>query len=447
MNRAAILPLFLFALGAFLGTSAFAAGLPEYLLVEEPLSDELEKARSPLEQLGKPFETLFFDETPLWEDLFEDSKQPFLDDAKLFPKPRFYYRLRDNGDGTESESAALGGAFGLQSGYYRKWLRIGITGYQSSKLYGPEDRDGAGLLSPGQSSYTVLGEAYAEITVHQTSLFSGLNLFNLPYINANDSRMTPNTFESYMLRSNDIPNLELGLGHIRSMRFRNSTDYENLGLRAGASEKTDGLSLIGARYAADNRFSIGFIGEAAWDLFHTFYFETTAEFNIQNDQQLQIAFQLTDQRELGKALLGEFSVQHWGAKTSLDLGHLILSSALSYTSDGQLQKPFGGSPSFNSLMISDFDRAEELAIRVSTLINLETIGLEGFTTSLNVGHGMTPEAVQSTIPDQTEFNINLDYRPRSKNWENLWLRLRYGENDRNSQISDFRIIANYSIVF
>jgi len=68
-------------------------------------------------------------------------------------------------------------------------------------LYAPEDRDGTLLLEPGQDGYTVLGEAFADIRI-----IDGLNLtigrrgIDTPFINRNDSRMTPNTFEEIVLQ-------------------------------------------------------------------------------------------------------------------------------------------------------------------------------------------------------------------------------------------------------
>ncbi|MEM6911307.1 MAG: OprD family outer membrane porin [Verrucomicrobiota bacterium] len=433
---------------AFLaGPALSAAGLPEYLLAEEPLTDELEAKPSPLGLLGAAPEDLSVFPGLAIEEPARPTGEPFFDDTSFFWRPRFYYRHLDQGDGSQSETAALGGALGLQTGYFRNFLRIGLTGFHSHKLYGPEGRDGAGLLGPGQEDYAVLGEAYAELKVSRTSLFSGLNLFNLPYLNANDSRMTPNTFEAYMLRSNEWDHLELGAGHLRRIRFRNSNDYENLARRAGAAQDSPGLSLVGARFALEDRFSIGFIEEIAWDLFHTFYFETTADFSLPEDRRLQLGLQFSDQRDIGQALVGEFSVQHFGAQSSLDLGPLVLSCALSYTSRGPLQKPFGGSPGFTSLMISDFDRPEELALRAGALLNLESLGLKGLTTSLSLGHGTPLGNGTDPLPDQSEFNLTLDYRPPAPGWENVWLRLRYGENERDTRISDFRIIANYSVSF
>ncbi len=57
---------------------------------------------------------------------------------------------------------ALGGYAGFKTGYFRDRLAFGATVYTSQKLYGPEDKDGTGLLQTGQEGYTVLGEVYGQ---------------------------------------------------------------------------------------------------------------------------------------------------------------------------------------------------------------------------------------------------------------------------------------------
>ena len=78
---------------------------------------------------------------------------------------------------------------------------MGAALYTAQRLYGPQDRDGTLLLKPGQHGYTVLGQIYGKVKLFEDHF---LNLYryeyNTPFINKNDSRMTPNTFEGYTLQ-------------------------------------------------------------------------------------------------------------------------------------------------------------------------------------------------------------------------------------------------------
>ena len=87
-----------------------------------------------------------------------------------------------------------------RSGYLADFLRFGATAYTSQPLYAPDDKDGTLLLQPGQEGYTVLGQWYGEFKfTDNISGAIGAKEYNTPYINKNDVRMTPNTFEGATL--------------------------------------------------------------------------------------------------------------------------------------------------------------------------------------------------------------------------------------------------------
>ena len=134
-------------------------------------------------------------------DAFRDTKFEF--------NFRTFYFDRHQFSGDISQALAIGGWAGLKTGYFLDHIAFGITGYGSQPLFAPEDRDGTLLLKPGQDGYIVLGEAYADIRIVE-----GLNInigrkgYDTPYINRNDVRMTPNTFEAIVLQFRT----ELGTG-------------------------------------------------------------------------------------------------------------------------------------------------------------------------------------------------------------------------------------------
>ena len=53
----------------------------------------------------------------------------------------------------------------MKTGYFLDHVAFGATVYTSNPIYAPDDRDGTGLLAPGQNGYTVLGEFYAELRI------------------------------------------------------------------------------------------------------------------------------------------------------------------------------------------------------------------------------------------------------------------------------------------
>jgi hypothetical protein len=149
-----------------------------------------EQGRTPL--------TDSFNEWRQWR--LEKRREAFRDTQFKFNLRMFYFD-RQKFDGSESQTLAIGGWAGVKTGYFFDHLSIGITGYTSQKLVGDSDKDGSLLLAPVQEGYSVLGELYADIRiVDNLNLYVGRKEFDSPFINRNDTRMTPNTFEAIVLQ-------------------------------------------------------------------------------------------------------------------------------------------------------------------------------------------------------------------------------------------------------
>src|ERR1043165_2993658 len=130
-----------------------------------------------------------------------ETRKTALEDTKFEFNLRTYYFDRHKFDGSESEAWAIGGWAGLKTGYFLDHIAFGAPVYTSQPLYAPDDKDGTLLLKPGQEGYTVLGEAYADIRiVKNLNLNIGRKGYDTPFINRNDARMTPNTFEAIVLQ-------------------------------------------------------------------------------------------------------------------------------------------------------------------------------------------------------------------------------------------------------
>ena len=103
-------------------------------------------------------------------------------------------------DTVNQEAWALGGWMTLESGWLLDFFRVGATGYMSQPAYAPDTRDGTGLLGPGQTSITVPGQAWAQLRYQNYALLTGYRqLVNQGWVNPQDNRMIPNTFEGVTL--------------------------------------------------------------------------------------------------------------------------------------------------------------------------------------------------------------------------------------------------------
>src|SRR5947207_6449331 len=130
----------------------------------------------------------------------EERRQAFKDTKFEFNLRTFYFDRSDFNQ-AEKQAWAIGGWVGIKTGYFLDHIAFGATLYTSNPIYAPDDRDGTGLLAPGQNGYTILGEFYAEIRIIDNLTISvGAKGYDTPFINRNDTRMTPNTFEAIVLQ-------------------------------------------------------------------------------------------------------------------------------------------------------------------------------------------------------------------------------------------------------
>ena len=159
---------------------------------------------------------------------------------------------------------------------------------------------------PVSYRYTVLGEAYAEIRiVDGYTITIGAKGYDTPFINRNDNRMTPNTFEAIVFQgrtelgkastepgkastdsSKDgkdvvepkkevVPVLKYGVGYFSEIKERNADQFVSMSVDAGASVAR-GVYAAGLIYEK-GKFSLGAIDYYSDDIINIAYAETKME--------------------------------------------------------------------------------------------------------------------------------------------------------------------------
>jgi hypothetical protein len=375
---------------------------------------------------------------------------PFFRDTRLAVNLRSYYFCRNYVNNPSSNEAwALGGSITYESGWWRNRLKIGAVGYTSQKLYGPADKDGTLLLRPGQDSFSVLGQAYAQVR-----LLDGIEsrvfrqTFNLPYVNQQDSRMVPNTFEAVSLFGRSIASTDFILSHVTQMKTRDSSKFVPMSEAAGYKNTDKGLTMAGARYHFSKDFNIGAITEYGWDLWNTFYAESNRTWTFTEDLALRLSGQVTYQKSVGDELAGDFSTYVYGAEAAVSCIGAIFTAAFSVTDDSSnILSPYGQYPGYLSLMIKDFNRADETAWLIGLSYDFSRVGIEGLSGFANYANGNTPESGPNASPDQEELDLTLDYRIREGFMQGFWLRLRGATLNQSGpgaqDVNEIRIVLNY----
>jgi hypothetical protein len=395
-------------------------------------------------------------------------------DTKFEVNFRTFFLDRNKFDGLESEAWAIGGWAGLKTGYFLDHVAFGLTGYTSQPVYAPDSRDGTLLLATGQKGYTVLGEAYAEIRIIDgLTLSIGRKGYDTPFINRNDSRMTPNTFEAIVLQGKillgpatttvssdskdgkdeqvpvkDRPSLKFGLGYFDQIKERNSDDFVSMGLDAGAGVER-GVYSAGLLYEK-GKFSIGGIEYFCDDVINIAYGEMKMEVPLSPDVKPKLALQYVNQRSVGDNLLqgSSFSADQFGLKIDLPVQKALFTAGFTHAwGDANLRNPWSGYPGYTSVQVQDFNRAGESAFLLRAGYDFTCI--EGLSAYALAVFGTTPD--QAGQYRQDEYDVNLQWAPTKSALKGLSVRLRYGIVDQHGgnveTLTDFRTIINYVIKF
>lgn len=414
--------------------------------VEESVTPMDKAFEKPPERV-RPLETL--------KDMLKDTS-PFFRDTKLDVNLRTYYFYREKFDSSKSEAWALGGSISYKSGYLFDHFGVGAAFYTSNPLYAPDGRDGTLMLKPKQEEINVFGQLYGEIKLVE-GVFIDLyrKEYNTPYLNKNDSRMIPNTFEGYTLvgkhgGKDGAPELRYGGGYITKIKPRDSDEFINMSEAAGVKQVDRGVALAGANYST-KEFSLGAIDYYSEDIINIFYAEGKYTLLLTERFGVLFAAQYTDQRSTGDDLLrgSSFDTHQVGLKGEASYGGALLSLAYTNTTQGDnMRSPWSSYPGYTSVQVQDFNRAGEEAFMVKGSYDFSRLGLEGVTAyALWVhGWGAVDPVSKAPVYNQDEYDLDLQWRPKG-GLKGLWFRFRYAHVDQrggdDSSINDFRVIVNY----
>jgi hypothetical protein len=412
------------------------ANPPEYLAATREPAESASEEVSPIEESFLPVRG--------WR-LAQYSTEPFLRDSILSLEPRFYYRHLDDENGVH-EAFAGGGAMIFESGWWRETVQLGIGGYTTQPLATGPDPGGTGLLRPNGDGFVVLGQAWAKLRLEPATATLFRQEIELPFINGDDTRMIPNTFEAYRIDIKPSDIFRFGLAYVTREKSKASAEFRPMSEVAGVPGVDRGMSVAGFLLGATDKAYIGGVNELTWDLLNIAYVEAGKTWQLWDDFQLRGELQFIDQRSVGDELLGNFDVQLYGASLTASYRSAVLSMSFTSTTNNGLRilRQFGGVPAFNSLMISDFAGASENSVRVGVSYDFARIGLAGFTAFANYARG---ELAANQHED--EIDVTADYRIDDGPLKNFWLRLRYGHNSQSNQpaTDDYRVILNYTFAF
>jgi hypothetical protein len=379
---------------------------------------------------------------------------PVIRDVEIGWNTRSYYFNRNRFESGRKEAFALGGALRMRSGWLADTVQLAGTLYTSQKLIGKQDRDGTMLLRPAQRSYTVFGEAYATIRYRDHAIILYRHEMDLPYVNRDDSRMTPNTFEGYKGRGKieflDEGVVEYGLGYLDKIKLRNDNGFVSLSEAAGVDGADHGMFYGGIRISPLENIHVGAINYYVEDTINIAYVDLDYLKRFSDDLAIRMRAQFSHQQSVGDDDLTGSSFDTWviGGRVAMSYRNFTFSAGFTTTdSEMEILNPFGSYPGFVALMRRNFNRAGEDAWQVGLAYDFARLGLHGFSAFANYaeGYGARDSATRSSLPDEREFNFTVDYKPDFGFLGGFWLRFRGAvvETDRTS--TDLRVIFNHAL--
>jgi hypothetical protein len=374
---------------------------------------------------------------------------PFLADTQFYLRYRSYYFHRDRTSGNISEAWAMGGSLYYHSGWLKDFLAAEVEGFTSQPIVAPDNRPGTLLLrEPNQNGYTVLGVANGKLRYRDFMLTGYRQKLHLPYLNQQDSRMTPNTFEAAKFSKEEGP-LRFAAGYAWKFKRRNGNDFVSFSRELGVSQ-TRGAAFGSLLWEVNEDLHLGASGFVVPDLLANVYAEIDHDFALSDTVDLRLEAQFTHQHTIGKELIPGpgFDTWNFGLRTSAGWRGAILQLAFAITGDERrIESFYGSNPSYIGLMQRTFNQADEKALLVSLSYNFAEFGVEDLSVIANFAQGWDG-VVAGQRGDAREIDFTIDYRIGSGRLESLWLRLRGSWLDEKiapHNGTDFRVILRYEL--
>ncbi len=427
--------------------AAPASFADEQELEDKPAASSIEDFESPLERSYAAPEirpSLFPWITEQMQPL-----PPFLADSKLYLRYRTYYLRQDRTSGRLSEAWAMGGSVYYRSGWLKEFLAVELEGFTSQPIVAPESRDGTRLLiDPGSKGYSVLGIANGKLRYRDLVLTGYRQPLDLPYLNRQDSRMTPNTFEAAKLTKETGPLRFVG-GYAWKFKQRDGDEFVSLAEQVGVS-KNRGAAFGNVLWYVNENMHVGASGFVVADILASVYADGHYDWLLGDDLGIRFDAQFTHQHTVGRELLAGSPFDSWnvGLRTSASWRGAVLRLAFAITGEERrIESFYGSNPTYIGLMQRTFNQADEKALLVSLSYDFSKLGIEGLSAIANFAQGWDG-VIAGKRGDAREFNFTADYRIGSGILQSFWLRLRAAwleDSAAPNHGTDFRVILRYEL--
>jgi hypothetical protein len=388
---------------------------------------------------------------PDWREQLK-AMPPFIRDTDLNIHFRSFYFNRQNDNDTASEAWALGGWIQYVSGLLLDTFQMGATYYTSLPAYAPDSRPGSLLLTPGQDAIGTFGEAWGSLRYKDYAILKGYRQkIDEGYVNPQDNRMVPNTFEAITLGGR-FDWFQYDTGYVMKIKPRDSNDFISMSKQAGAGGDNQGLFFGSFTLTPIKELNINVGTYFGQDTFNTAFGKAEYTLLLGSEVKLQLGVQYTDQRSVEEARVGNFNTWNVGAGARMLWRGLSVGGAMHFTGDqANISSPWGGWPGYLSMQVTDFDRANEKAFGLGvkydfggSLLPFTIPGLSLYMAYVQGNDRINPSS-GSGLPTTREGDLDIIYNVPSIKGLSMRFRNAYVGQGNNETLKDFRIIFNYEL--
>ena len=308
-------------------------------------------------------------------------------------------------------ATALGGQIKYESGRYGGFS-AGLALYTSHYLTTLSgDSVGSqfnGELTTEGRHYDVLAEGYLDYLVDHLQVRIGRQVIDTPYMDSDDIRMTPNTFEGLSSKYS-YDDFNIVAGYMTRWQGPDAGIYEFVDL----VEDGNGVAMVGIRHES------GDLESSLWyyhidNMANIVYADTKYSYKLSDKATLSTAVEFADQGELNGSSI---DATLFGAMAELGYGDLTLGLAydrLLVDSEHEYFGGFGGGVGFVNMfeMTAGVFTSHQSATawKLSVAYDLANIGLKHTVISYDYGH------YRGTVEYETsEHNLIITYEP-SDDW-------------------------------
>lgn len=430
-----------------------------------------------------------------------DSLESAFKEGKVSGQIRTFWIERDYSKSSsgkyERDGTALGGKFGFETAPLYG-ISAGAVFYTSNKLddmsaLTATSRDDKTLFANNGDSYTLLGQAYLQAKLGNTSLKIGRQQLDTPMAGSDDARMIPNLFEAAVVTNTDIKDLTVVAAHVWNEAigsFSNGYAGNKLAAQAGyglgigiatgsditgkftnmgtvaLNKSTDGVVVVAGIYKGIPNLTLQVWDYYAFDIANILYAQ--ADYTMNVGIPVTLSGQYISEKNIGANLAAttlsksKVDASMYGLKLAVKpIKDLMIYGAYTSTGsntnaalNGGIFTPWGGSPSFAQGTVTRLGYvADTTAWKVGASYDIIP-GLNFHTAyskyTLGTNRDLETTNLSATLngKDATAQETDWDITYKPSMVKNLELKLRgiYAKDFKPGieNFSEYRLIANYN---